>query len=84
MYKHRCLLPFHHIAIRPNNQVYPCCQFRHEHTPKDLHLDHEDVFNHSFMQDLRQKMVNDEYVEGCSMCYQQEEISNGTKSKRLF
>ena len=83
MYKHRCLLPFHHIAIRPNNQVYPCCQFRHEHTPKDLHLDHEDVFNHSFMQDLRQKMVNDEYVEGCSMCYQQEEISNGTKSMRL-
>ena len=82
-YKHRCLLPFHHIAVRPNNQVYPCCQFRHEHTPKDLHLDHEDVFNHPFMQSLRQKMIDDEYVEGCSMCYHQEEISGGTKSMRL-
>lgn len=82
-FKHRCLLPFHHIAIRPNNQVYPCCQFRHEHTPSDLHLDHDDVFNHPFMKELREKMVKDEYVEGCSLCYKQEELSNGTKSMRL-
>jgi len=83
MYKHRCLLPFHHIAIRPNNQVYPCCQFRHEHTPKDLHLDYSDVFNHPFMQELRHAMVNDEPHPGCEMCYDQERISNGTKSMRL-
>ena len=82
-FKHRCLLPFHHLAIRPNNQVYPCCQFRWENTPQDLNLSHPDVFNHPFMQELRKKMINDEYVEGCSMCYQQEELSGGTKSMRL-
>jgi MoaA/NifB/PqqE/SkfB family radical SAM enzyme len=82
-FKHRCLLPFHHIAIRPNNQVYPCCQFRHESTPQDLHLDHEDVFNHPFMEQLRTSMINDEYVEGCSMCYKQEELSGSKHSMRL-
>lgn len=82
-YNYRCLLPFHHIAIRPNNQVYPCCQFRHEHTPKDLHLDHEDVFNHSFMKDLRTYMIDDKPHPGCSMCYEQEKISSGSHSMRL-
>ena len=80
---HRCLLPFHHLAVRPNNQVYPCCQFRHEHTPQDLNLDHPDVFNHPFMQELRQAMVDDVAHPGCSMCYEQEEISQGTHSMRL-
>ena len=83
MVKHRCLLPFHHIAIRPNNQVYPCCQFRHEHTPKDLNLDHKDVFNHPFMGELRDYMVKDIPHPGCEMCYDQEKISNGTHSMRL-
>jgi MoaA/NifB/PqqE/SkfB family radical SAM enzyme len=82
-FKHRCLLPFHHLAIRPNDQVYPCCQFRHENTPSDLNLSHPDVFNHPFMEQLRTSMVNDEYVEGCSMCYKQEELSDGKRSMRL-
>lgn len=83
MYKHRCLLPFHHIAIRPNDQVYPCCQFRWEHTPQSLNLNHPDVFNHPFMDELRQHMIDDRPHPGCSMCYKQEEISNGTHSMRL-
>lgn len=82
MLKYRCLLPFHHLAIRPNNQVYPCCQFRHEHTPKDLHLDYDDVFNHPFMQEVRQYMKDDKPHPGCSMCYEQEKYSNGKFSMR--
>jgi len=83
MLKYRCLLPFHHLAIRPNNQVYPCCQFRHDQTPKDLHLDYENVFNHPFMEELRQSMKDDRPHPGCSMCYEQERISNGKRSMRL-
>ena len=82
-HKTRCLLPFHHIAIRPNNDVYPCCQFVLEKNIPDFNLRSKDVFNHPFMQELRTKMINDEPVEGCSMCYKQEESSNGTKSMRL-
>jgi len=41
-----CPLPWHHIAIRPNGRVYPCCYFRHESTPEEFNLSHNDVFNH--------------------------------------
>ena len=82
-YKHRCLLPFHHIAVRPDSRVFPCCKFRWEHTPKDLNLSHDDVFNHPFMQQLRESMIKDEYVAGCSACYEQEEIDNPNSSMRL-
>ena len=35
-----CPLPFSHIAIRPNGRVFPCCNFRWDGVPEDLHLDH--------------------------------------------
>ncbi len=82
-YSARCLLPFHHIAIRPNNKVYPCCQFRWEHVPDDLSLEYPDVFNHPFMGELRQHMKTDTKHPGCSQCYDQERMSGGTKSMRL-
>ncbi len=77
------MLPFHHIAIRPNNQVYPCCQFRHEHVPKDLNLNHPDVFNHPFLIELREMMVDDIQHPGCEQCYIQEKFSDGENSMRL-
>jgi hypothetical protein len=82
-YKHRCLLPFHHIAVRPDSRVFPCCQFSWEHSPKDLDLSHDDVFNHPFMQQLRESMIKDEYVAGCSACYEKEKITNNQSSMRL-
>jgi len=82
-YKHRCLLPFHHIAVRPDNRVFPCCQFSWKHSPEDLNLSHDDVFNHPFMQQLRESMIKDEYVPGCTSCYKQEKLTNGKSSMRL-
>ena len=75
MYKHRCVLPFHHMAIRPNGSIRPCCYFREETVPEDLTTAHPDPFNHPFLQDIRERMLNDEYIEGCSKCYADEEAS---------
>ena len=79
--KHSCDLPFHHIATRPDGRVFPCCYFRWEETPDDLTVKHSDPFNHPFLQEIRQKMLNDEYIEGCSKCYKDEETSG--RSMRL-
>lgn len=81
MWKHRCVLPFHHMAIRPNGSIRPCCYFREETVPDDLTTAHPDPFNHPFMVDIRNRMLNDEYIEGCSKCYADEEASG--KSMRL-
>jgi len=73
--KHACVMPFHHMAIRPDGQIFPCCVFRPENVPEDLNVSHPDPFNHEYMKDLREKMRNDEYVDGCSLCYEEERVS---------
>lgn len=80
-WKHRCTLPFHHMSMRPDGKIFPCCYFRWEETPDDLNSTHPDPFNHPFLVDIREKMLKDEYIEGCSKCYQDEEQSG--RSMRL-
>jgi len=70
--KHACVMPFHHMAMRPDGQIFPCCVFRQEEVPEDLNVAHPDPFNHEYMNWLRQKMLNDEYVHGCRKCYDDE------------
>jgi MoaA/NifB/PqqE/SkfB family radical SAM enzyme len=76
-----CPLPWHHIAIRPNGRVYPCCYFRHEDTPEEFNLEHTDVFNHPFLQNVRNQISKGIPVGGCKQCYQNEKTSG--KSMRL-
>lgn len=79
---HRCVLPFHHMAIRPDGGIRPCCYFRLEEVPDDLNIDHSDPFNHPFLIDIRNKCRKDEYIKGCSSCYK-DEIATG-HSMRTF
>ena len=80
--KHYCPLPFHHIAVRPNGRVYPCCYFRWEETPDDYTLDYPDLFmSHPFQNKIREDLRQDKPVAGCSKCYEDEELTG--KSMRL-
>jgi MoaA/NifB/PqqE/SkfB family radical SAM enzyme len=78
MPKHFCPIPFHHIAMRPNGQVYPCCYFRWEETPAEFNLSYTDVFHHPFLEKIRSKLRKDEPVEGCSRCYKNEELTGNS------
>lgn len=77
-----CPLPFSHMAIRPNGRVFPCCNFRWDGVPEDLHLNYSDTFNHPFLNDIREKMKMGDHVEGCKNCYLSEEKTG--KSMRVF
>lgn len=77
-----CPLPFSHMAIRPNGRVFPCCNFRWNDVPEDLHLNYPDTFNHPFLADIRNKMKSSERVNGCQNCYDSEEKTG--KSMRTF
>ena len=79
--KYACVMPFHHMAMRPDGQIFPCCVFEQDEVPKDLNVAHPDPFNHEYMNWLRQKMLNDEYVHGCKKCYEDEKHS--ARSMRL-
>jgi sulfatase maturation enzyme AslB (radical SAM superfamily) len=76
-----CPLPFSHLAIRPNGNVYPCCIFRWDNVPDDFKITDPNIFNHPFLEDIRNKMRNNEYVDGCSRCYENEDKTG--KSTRI-
>ena len=79
--KYGCVMPFHHMAIRPDGQIFPCCVFRQEEAPADLNVSHPDPFNHEYLKYLRKKISNDEYIHGCRYCYEEEKVSG--RSMRL-
>jgi MoaA/NifB/PqqE/SkfB family radical SAM enzyme len=78
MSKHFCPIPFHHFAIRPDGKAYPCCYFRHESVPKDFNLSHPDLFNHPYLLEIREKLRNDQPVEGCIKCYENEKLTGSS------
>jgi sulfatase maturation enzyme AslB (radical SAM superfamily) len=76
-----CPLPWHHVAIRPDGRLYPCCYFRHEETPEEFNLDHTDVMNHPFLKQIRNQITDGQPVSGCQQCYLDEK--NSGKSMRI-
>ena len=82
--KYGCLLPMHHMAIRPDGQVLPCCYFRHEYVPKDLNLSLQNPFDHPFMKQNRQSVLLDEMIPGCSKCYEDEKTSGQSMRTEIF
>lgn len=74
--KHYCPIPFHHIAIRPNGTVQPCCAFKWNEIPEDFTLGYKNLFlEHPFMQKIRQDLREDKPVAGCSGCYKAEQLT---------
>ena len=86
-----CVLPWIHSCVRPDETIKPCCRFQN-HDQKGLDITLDDVaekgdsaMNNDIFNDIRQKMLNGEPVEGCVKCYQEEENKESLKpSMRLF
>lgn len=74
--KHYCPIPFHHMAIRPNGTIQPCCYFNWYDIPEDFTLDYKNLFyDHPFMIQMREDLRQDKPVSGCSKCYRAEELT---------
>ena len=79
-----CSMPWTHQFIDPQGRVKPCCRFN---MPADVEQENnlnkqslDSIFNGPFMNDIRDKMINNQQVLGCVRCYQEEE--SGKKSLR--
>lgn len=81
MNKRLCILPWIHTSIKPNGEAKPCCRFMHylpEH--KDIKAINiyqnktaDEILNSQAYKDLRQKMLQGDYIPGCAKCYKEEE-----------
>jgi organic radical activating enzyme len=77
-----CMLPWMHIHAFPGGEAYPCCMTEMKDsvgTTKTHSI--EEVWNDTPMRDIRTKMLNNEKVDGCKRCYEQED--SGFFSMRL-
>lgn len=76
-----CILPWNHVRVWQTGKIWPCCQFQGSDVPDDLNLENGDFMNHPFMQDIRQRMLEDKPVKGCSRCYRLER-ETGTSMRK--
>ncbi len=72
-----CVYPFNHINLQPNGMVSLCCRASSPITVngRALSLHHDafqDIWNSSYMRDVRARMVAGQPVAACSSCYQTE------------
>ena len=81
-----CALPWTHQFIDPQGRVKPCCRFflpQKTEKKSKINLSEKtlnEIFSGSLMRDIRIKMLNNQKVEGCLRCYQEE--ASGKKSLR--
>lgn len=81
-----CILPFIHMQHKPSGQMKPCCRFEFHNqeykTSAGGHLFDEHNLNNGstlsssqnseLWESIRQKLLNNEAVGGCSKCYAEE------------
>jgi len=70
-----CILPWIHLNVNPNGNVYPCCVVHWEDNVgnvKDNTL--EEIWNNDTMKQIRQHMLQGKKHKLCSKCYQQEDF----------
>ena len=81
MNKTFCILPWVHTHIKPNGDVHLCCR-------KSIPLNNlnnlpiNDIFHSDKMNDIRQRMLDGKYVDGCEKCYHEESLNHS--SQRLL
>lgn len=75
-----CILPWVHSCSRPNGDVLPCCRFQDTNLLNRYKGRPIEALTGPEMDNLRQDMLDGNYVQGCSKCYQ-EEVHKGTSMR---
>ena len=79
-----CSVLWNHQMVDGTGRVKPCCRFLEDHRPKNHTLDNhsiQDIFDSDFQNDLRERVLRGERLEGCRRCYEEED--NNKKSLRM-
>src|SRR5688572_15880150 len=66
-----CVLPWLHVAVRPNGMIKPCCRFGEEYDPKLFEgMTLSEILHSPLFAEIRSKKLRGERVAGCETCYQ--------------
>lgn len=75
MNKTYCALPWRHTSLQNGNEILPCCQFmKSQSSLRNLKTFKEGYYG-SAMDEIRQKMLCGETIDGCQQCYREESVN---------
>ena len=77
-----CILPFIHLATRPDGKVKTCCNASMYDIGNLNEDDMETLWNSGDMKNLRLRMLKGERSSNCHKCYNEETV--GHRSKRIM
>ena len=75
----KCAAFWHHVNIRNDNRIFPCCRFKAPLIQK-FNGDVKEILFYKEYEDLRSKSLSGEFIQGCEKCYYEEKM--GKKSLR--
>jgi MoaA/NifB/PqqE/SkfB family radical SAM enzyme len=81
-----CSALWTHQTIDGAGRIKPCCRFLEEQRPKEHNLTFhsiEEIFNSDFQNQLREKALKGEKIEGCKRCYEEEDNQKKSLRNRL-
>ena len=77
-----CIYPWIHIHAYPTGEAYPCCHAEMKYPIGNTRNNTlEEIWNHEPQRQIRRNMLNNQEVEACARCYEQE--ASGFMSGRL-
>jgi len=77
-----CIYPWIHLNVNPDGAALPCCMTDHKHPVGNCRTHTlKEIWNGDKMKQVRLNMLNEQPIEGCARCYEQEQ--SGFFSGRL-
>ena len=68
-----CMYPWIHLHAYPTGQAYQCCMTDMKYPVGNCRTNTlEQIWNNAPMRDIRQRMLSNRPVDGCTRCYEQE------------
>ena len=76
----KCILPWTHLHVWPNHNVFPCCitNYKVGSTKNDTM---KDIWNNDEMKNIRKQMLEGQKPKACDACYKAEQY--GQVSQRI-
>lgn len=76
-----CVLPWMHLNVQPNGEVFQCCMAPHDRPVGDVTKNTlPEIWNNHSMKDIRRKMIKGIKPKLCQRCFMMED--NGVASPR--
>lgn len=78
-----CIIPWISMMVNTNNEVKPCCFYHDELFGNVKESSLKEIWHDTQFNEFRQKLINGKKVNGCAVCYKEEENDKTSMRQNL-